>query len=120
MAQRARTALLGLWALVTGAAPHVLHHIGPLAGTALVAGAGGRVVFGLLGLAATVPLLRRLRRRTGSWRVPGAALVAFAAVFTVSNLVVGPAIGAATTPDTAPAPTEQVDVDHHGHDPDGS
>jgi hypothetical protein len=113
---RVRTALLGLWAAITGAAPHVLHHVGPLAGTALVAGAGGRLLFGVAGFVATIPMLRRLRRRTGSWRVPGLALAAFAAIYTVSTLLVGPAVGAATSPDTGATPSEQVEVDHHGHD----
>jgi hypothetical protein len=116
VAARVRTAMLGLWAAITGAAPHVLHHVGPLAGTALVAGAGGRVLFGVAGFVATIPMLRRLRRRTGSWRVPGLALAAFAAIYTVSTLFVGPAIGAATGPDATTTPTEQVEVDHHGHD----
>lgn len=116
LVQRLRTGLLALWAAVTGAAPHVLHHVGPLAGTAIVAGAGGRVLFGLAGFAATIPMLRRLRRRTGSWRAPGLALAGFAAVYTLSTLFVGPAIGAATAPDTVEPATEQVEVDHHGHD----
>lgn len=113
---RVRTAVLGLWAAITGAAPHVLHHVGPLAGTALVAGVGGRVLFGVAGFVATIPMLRRLRRRTGSWRVPGLALAGFAAIFTVSTLFVGPAIGTATSPDVTTSPTQQVEVDHHGHD----
>lgn len=115
-AARVRTAMLGLWAAITGAAPHVLHHVGPLAGTALVAGAGGRALFGLAGFVATIPMLRRLRRRTGSWRAPALALAAFAAIYTASTLFVGPAIGSATSPDAATTPTEQVEVDHHGHD----
>lgn len=110
--QRLRTALLATWAAVTGAAPHVLHHVGPLAGSALVAGAGGRVLFGALGFVATIPSLRRLRRRTGSWRAPGLALAAFAAVYTVSALLIGPAISGATEPPPVPAES----VDHHGHD----
>jgi hypothetical protein len=93
-----------------------LHHVGPLAGTALVAGAGGRALFGVAGFVATIPMLRRLRRRTGSWRVPGLALAAFAAIYTVSTLIVGPAIGAATTSDAGAPSSEQVEVDHHGHD----
>lgn len=116
VAARVRTAMLGVWAAITGAAPHVLHHIGPLAGTALVAGAGGRVLFGVAGFVATIPMLRRLRRRTGSWRVPGLALAAFAAIYTVSTLFVGPAIGGATGPDAGAISSEQVEVDHHGHD----
>jgi hypothetical protein len=115
-AARVRTTLLALWAAITGAAPHVLHHVGPLAGTALVAGSGGRALFAVAGFVATIPLLRRLRRRTGSWRVPGLALAAFAAIYAVSTLFVGPAIGGATSPDAATSPSEQVEADHHGHD----
>lgn len=109
---RLRAAVLGTWAAMTGAAPHVLHHVGPLAGSALVAGAGGRVLFGGLGFVATAPTLRRLRRRTGSWRAPSLALAAFAAIYALSALVIGPAISDATQP--PPVPVE--DVDHHGHD----
>jgi hypothetical protein len=32
-----RGALLAVWAGVTGAAPHVLHHVGPLAGALAIA-----------------------------------------------------------------------------------
>lgn len=111
---RIRATLLAVWAGVTGAAPHVLHHVGPLAGTAIVAGAGGRIVFGAAGFVATIPMLRRLRRRTGSWRAPALALAAFAAIFTFSTLVIGPAVsGSDTRTDTA-VPGD--DVDHHGHD----
>lgn len=115
-APRLRTALLALWAAITGAAPHALHHVGPLAGTALVAGVGGRALFGVAGFVATIPLLRRLRRRTGGWRVPGLALAAFIAIYTISTLVVGPALGSATSPGAATPSSVQVEVDHHGHD----
>lgn len=111
---RVRTALLAIWAGVTGAAPHVLHHVGPLAGTAIVAGAGGRIVFGAAGFVATIPMLRRLRRRTGSWRAPALALAAFAAIFTFSTLVIGPAVSGSDTPSNTVVPAD--DVDHHGHD----
>lgn len=111
---RARAALLTAWAAVTGAAPHVLHHVGPLAGTALVSGAGGQLAFGAIGFVATVPMLRRLRRRTGSWRASGLALAAFVVVFAVSNLVVAPALTSDSTAEGVPVDS-QVD-DHHGHD----
>jgi hypothetical protein len=111
-----RTTLLASWAAITGSAPHVLHHIGPLAGTALVAGAGGRALFGIAGFVATIPMLRRLRRRTGSWRAPGLALAAFAAIYTASTLLVGPAIGVATSPDAGTPSSEQLEADHHDHD----
>ena len=53
-------------AVVLDAPPHVLHHVGPLAGAALLVGATGKVLFGALGFLLAVPMLRRLRRRTGS------------------------------------------------------
>src|SRR6266511_6090706 len=61
---------------VVGLAPHVLHHIGLLAGTALIAGGGGTALFGVLGLAASVPFLLRLRRRFHSWWAPAIGLAA--------------------------------------------
>jgi hypothetical protein len=110
---RVRTGLLAVWAGLTGAAPHVLHHVGPLAGTAVAAGAGGQVVFGAVGFVATIPMLRRLRRRTGSWRAPALALAAFAAIFTFSTLVIGPALSGSGSASDAAQTAE--DVDHHGH-----
>lgn len=82
----------GLVGGVVGLAPHVLHHVGFLAGTAFVAGAGGTALFGGVGLAASVPMLLRLRRRFGSWRAPALALAVFVAMFSLSAFVVGPAI----------------------------
>lgn len=108
---RLRAGLLAIWAGVTGAALHVLQHVGLRAGTALVAGAGGQIVFAAAGFVATVPMLRRLRRRTGTWKVPELALVAFAAIFAFSTVVVGPALSGS---DTA-GPTPDVAIDHHGH-----
>lgn len=85
-------AAVGLIGTVVGLAPHVLHHIGLLAGTALVAGAGGTVLFGTLGLVASVPLLLRLRRRFGTWWAPVIGLAVFAVMFSLSAFVIGPAI----------------------------
>lgn len=94
-----------------GLAPHVLHHVGLLAGTALVAGSGGTALFAVLGLVASVPLLLRLRRRFGTWKAPAVGLAVFAGMFALSAFVIGPAIngefGAASP--SAPA------VDHHSH-----
>src|SRR5215207_9050967 len=90
--ERLRAAVAALCAAVLGAAPHVLHHVGPLAGAALLAGVTGKLLFGALGFVLAVPMLRRLRRRTGSWRVPGGALAAMAVVFTFSSFVIGPAL----------------------------
>ena len=77
---------------VAGIAPHVLHHVGPIAGAALLTGAGGTVVFGAIGFVLTIPMLLRLKSRFGTWVAPGIALAIFAAVFTVSTLWIGPAI----------------------------
>ena len=82
----------GLGAAVLGAAPHVLHHAGPLAGAALVAGVTGQILFGALALALAMPMLNRVRKRTGTWRVPAALLAVMTAAFMFSTLVVGPAL----------------------------
>jgi hypothetical protein len=81
----------------------VLHHIGLLAGVALATGTGGTIVFGLIGLVASVPLLVRLYRRFDTWRAPAIALAAFAVMFSFSSFVVGPTLssdgsGSGTTP----------------------
>ena len=108
---RLRVLLAGATAAVLGAAPHVLHHAGPVAGAAIFAGAAGTALFGAIGLIAAVPVLLRIRRRTGSWRRPLALLVVFAALFAVSTAVVQPALSGDDVDDaerTAPA-------DHQEH-----
>ncbi len=89
---RLRNAMSGVLGGLLGLAPHVLHHVSLLAGTALVAGSGGTALFGFLGLVASVPMLRRLHRRFGTWRAPAIGLVVFAVMFAVSAFVVGPQI----------------------------
>ena len=79
-------------AAVAGVAPHVLHHVGLLAGVAFLSGATGTVLFAVLGLAVSVPLLLRLRRRFGTWLAPALALIVMAVMFSLSAWVVGPAI----------------------------
>lgn len=124
-------------AVVMGILPHVLHHIGLLAGTALIAGTGGTVLFGVLGLAASVPFLVKLYRRFGTWLAPAVALGVFAVMFSVSAFIIGPAINGtdgtapAPAPTTAPAtatatapatdpssvPATGSSLDHEGHHP---
>jgi hypothetical protein len=88
-----------LWAAFLGLLPHVLHHAGPLAGAALLAGVGGSILFGAIGLVASIPFLLRLHQRSGSWRLPAAVLALFAVVFSLSAFVIGPAInGEGSTP----------------------
>lgn len=109
------TAASGAVAAISGIAPHVLHHVGPLAGTALLAGAGGTVLFGVAGFALSIPMLLRLRRRFGTWLAPAVATAIFTGVYLFSALVVGPAITAEpaseVTPAVSPMPSDHAD--HH-------
>jgi hypothetical protein len=104
--------IVALWGGFTGLLPHVLHHVGPLAGAALLAGAGGQALFAAIGFVAAVPFLLRLYRRFGSWRAPAIALAIFAAMFTLSSLVIGPAISGG---DTKTPPGVEQPADHASH-----
>lgn len=111
--------LVGVIGLALGLLPHVLHHVGFLAGTALVAGSGGTALFGALGFLASVPFLLRLRRRFGTWRAPAIGLMIFAAMFSLSAFVIGPAIsgaggeGGEGGPESGSVPSVEHTV-HHG------
>lgn len=105
---------MAAWGAFTGVLPHVLHHVGPLAGAALLAGAGGALLFGAIGFVAAIPFLLRLRRRFGSWKAPAAALAVFAAMFSLSTLVIGPAIAGSERPEPVPS---DVGGDHASHHP---
>jgi hypothetical protein len=106
-------AVVAAWAVVTGVAPHVLHHVGPLAGAALLAGFGGKALFFTLGLVLSVPMLRRLYRRFGTLVAPALAVVVFAAIFTFSSLVIAPRLtGSEKTPAT---PGIEQPAGHAGH-----
>lgn len=113
LAGRLWSALLAAWGAFVGLLPHVLHHVGPLAGAALLAGATGRALFALVGFVAAIPFLLRLRRRFGSWRAPALALAVFAAMFSLSSFVVGPAIAGGGDP--APPGGGQPGDGHAGH-----
>lgn len=109
-----RNALTAIWGSVTGVAPHVLHHVGPLAGAAFLAGVGGQVLFFVIGLGMAVPMLRRLYRRFGSWVAPAVAVAVFALTYTISSVVVGPLItGSTAATDDNPPVTSTTD--EHGH-----
>ena len=92
LARRLSLVLSAAWGGLIGLLPHVLHHAGPLAGAALFASAGGSILFGAIGLLAAIPFLRRVRRHTGGWRVPGAVLALMVVMFSISTLVIGPKI----------------------------
>lgn len=113
---RISTAATATVGAIVGLAPHVLHHIGPLLGVALIAGTGGTVLFGLLGLAASVPMLIRLHRRFHTWRAPALALALFGVAFAVSTLVIGPMISGSRSPGApAPAPSASEMAGHASH-----
>lgn len=109
------TGVSGVVAAISGIAPHVLHHVGPLAGTALLAGAGGTILFGVLGFLLSIPMLLRLRRRFGTWVAPAVASVIFTAVYLASALVIGPAVTASGQDETPPvqAPATDEHAQHH-------
>ena len=116
---RLATAATGAVGAIVGLAPHVLHHIGPLLGVALIAGTRGTILFGLLGLAASVPMLLRLHHRFGTWRAPALALALFTLTFTLSTLLVGPLISGSRTPTAPPGLPAGVTepaghASHHG------
>lgn len=112
---------------VLGLAPHLAHHAGLLFGAAVVTGAAGNAVLAALGIVLSIPMLRRLYRRFGTWRAPALALGLFAAMFTLSAVVIGPALvggpGSGSPVPAAPssAPVEPTpgpsDADHTDHHP---
>jgi hypothetical protein len=104
--------VVALWATVTGVAPHVLHHVGPLAGAAFFAGFGGKAIFFALGLLLSIPMLRRLYRRFKTPLAPVLAVAAFAAMFTFSSLVIAPLL---TGSDSSRAPSLEQPAGHAGH-----
>lgn len=106
--------MLAAWGALTGVAPHVLHHVGPLAGAAILAGTGGRLLFAGIALAGSIPFLYRIYGRFRTWVAPAVAVAVMAAMFSLSSFVIGPAIsgGEDSTPHAA---IEQPGVDPHGH-----
>ena len=111
---RLAAVLAGLWATGSGLAPHVLHHVGPLAGAALFAGAGGTALFAAVGFVVSVPFLLRMRRRFASWWAPGIALGVMVALFSVSAWVVGPLISGRDEPARNPGVEQPGEhAEHH-------
>lgn len=104
-------AVLAVWGGFVGLLPHVLHHVGPLAGAALLAGATGRALFAAIGFVAAIPFFRRLQRRFGTWKAPAIALAVFVAAFSLSSFVLGPAISR----DDSPARPGVQDGGHAQH-----
>jgi hypothetical protein len=85
---------LGLWesaraglGTLLGLVPHVMHHIGLIAGAALLTGAVGNSVLYGVGLVLSIPLLRRLRRRFNTWKAPILGVAVFTVLFGVSTFL---------------------------------
>jgi len=93
----------------------VLHHVGPLAGAALLAGASGKVLFGAIGFVLSVPFLLRLYRRFKTWLAPGIALGAFVAAFSLSTFVIGPLIAGEGGGNSPTPGLQQPNGSHAGH-----
>lgn len=111
---RMRSGILAAWGAFIGLAPHLLHHVGLLAGAALIAGATGRFLFTGIGFVAAIPFLRQLYRRFATWRAPAIAFAVFVPTFSLSSFVIGPAI--AGDGGSLSAEIEQRG-DHDDHDP---
>lgn len=107
---RVRLALAAVLGTISGIAPHVLHHVGPIAGAAVVSGATGTVVFGVLGFLLMIPSLLQIKRRFGTWLAPGIALLVFGVLFTISTVWIGPIIRGET--DQAP---DAHQTEHEAH-----
>ena len=110
-------AVVASFGAVMGLLPHVLHHVGLLGGAVFVTGASGNVLFGVLGIVFSLPLLRRLYRRFDTWKAPALALAVFALMFSLSAFVIGPAIsGDDSAADPVPAQTPNPDEHDSHHD----
>lgn len=105
--------LAGIFGLIAGITPHVLHHIGLIAGAVFLTGAAGSVIFGFIGLAATVPLLLKLRRRFNTMLAPAIALGVFIIMFLVSSLIIGPWIRGDIPKTPSSQKTEDAHSSHH-------
>lgn len=107
---RAMGVLSGAIGTIAGITPHVLHHVGPIAGAALLTGTGGSVLFGAIGFVLTIPLLIQIKRRFRTLLAPAIALVVFATMFTISTLWIGPAVRDAISSGSESAPASDP---HH-------
>lgn len=107
---------------VLGIAPHVLHHIGLLAGAAVITGASGNALFYVIGLVFSVPMLHRMYRHFRTPWAPVIAIAVFTGLFSLSAFVIGPAISGADdapSPSSRTEPTPSPSGDHTAHHADG-
>ena len=104
---------------ILGLTPHVLHHVGIVAGTALLAGAWGNLALYGGGLLLSIPMLKRLHRRFASVAAPIAGVAIFTVMFLFSTLVLGPAINPQPAATVTPAQAQSPGAvsGHEGHHP---
>lgn len=113
-----------VWATIragTGAAlgvlPHVMHHVGLIAGAAILTGAIGNSILYVVGLLLSIPLLKRLRSRFQTAWAPAIGIGVFTALFSLSAFVIGPAISGSgeQAPATNPTPAVSTTDGHAAH-----
>ena len=102
---------------VLGLTPHVLHHLGLIAGTAFVTGVAGNAILYAVGLLLSMPMLRRLHAKFGTWLAPAIAAMTSTALFLFSAVVIGPAITGQGGDQAPPAPAPSPTGEHTGHHP---
>ena len=115
-----RDALGAAVGTVLALVPHLMHHLGLLAGAALITGASGNALLYAVGLLFTVPMLRRLRRRFRTLWAPVIAVAVFTGLFALSAFVIGPAISGRDAAPQPPNPgrtypSPDATDEHHGH-----
>lgn len=100
-----------------GLAPHVLHHVGIVAGTALLAGVWGNLALYAVGLLLSIPMLKRLRARFRSILAPITGAAIFTIMFLFSAFVLGPAINPPQVAPVTPIQQSEANSGHAGHHP---
>lgn len=102
---------------VLGILPHVMHHVGLLAGAALLTGVVGNGILYVVGLLLSIPLLRRLGSRFQTRWAPVIGVAVFTALLSLSAFVVGPAISSSgeKAPANSPTPAVTTTDRHDGH-----
>ncbi|MBM4411644.1 MAG: hypothetical protein FJ037_10085 [Chloroflexi bacterium] len=108
-----RSGLTAAAGVVAGVTPHLLHHVVPFVGAAVLTGVGGTVMFAALGLVLLIPSLLQIKRRFHTWTAPALALTVFAAMFTVSTVWVGPMLRAVFDEPGTPSEPPSLHEAHH-------
>jgi hypothetical protein len=121
---RAKRPVRSAWATIRaglgaalGVLPHLMHHVGLLAGAALLTGALGNGILYGIGLLMSIPLLRRLRSKFRTVWAPVIGVAVFTGLFSLSAFVIGPALGTSgqEVPVKAPTPTLTTSDGHEVH-----